>query len=159
MLLPHGFLVCFAIIAYAGEDVHNHFLPILLRLAAFFCGTDALEKTGALRQHTPCFIRRRRRFGGAASRPLDVPPGACGPAPRGGSMRIAAASQVSRCGLPHSEHLMLTAPSADMAGKIMFKWGSGGLPPGSDNGRVGGNKNDRAGPARITEFGNSGCLI
>ena len=46
-------------------------MPVLLRLAAFFCGTNALEKTGALRQHTPRCFRRRRRFGGAATRPLS----------------------------------------------------------------------------------------
>ena len=46
-------------------------MPILLHLAAFFCGTNALEKTGALRQHTPRCFRRRRRFGGAATRPLS----------------------------------------------------------------------------------------
>ena len=47
---------------------------ILLRLANICGGTDALANIGALRQHTPRFIRRRRRFGGAATRPLDVPP-------------------------------------------------------------------------------------
>ena len=52
-------------------------MPILLHLAAFFCGTNALEKTGALRQHTPCFIRRRRRFGGAATHPFFGSRGFC----------------------------------------------------------------------------------
>ena len=67
-----------------GKALLYHFKPILLRLAGFFCGTDALEKTGALRQHTPRFICRRQRFGGAATLPFNVPHRCAASPPPGG---------------------------------------------------------------------------
>ena len=45
-------------------------MPVLLRLAAFFCGTDALEKTGALRQHTPTGLPFSK-FPARAETPLE----------------------------------------------------------------------------------------
>ena len=55
--------------------------PFLLRLADFFCGTNALEKTGTLRQHTPTGLPFSK-FPARAETPLENldggPCSACG---------------------------------------------------------------------------------